>query len=56
VTPYWVCKRLDRDSLAVTAHVHPAGFGATMSKTLATAAVNQLLHHAHVILSDSTSL
>lgn len=56
VTSYRVCKRLGHDCLAMTAHIHPAGFDATMSKTLASAAVDRFLHHAHVILSESTSL
>lgn len=46
----------ERRSLAVTSNLHPAGFDTIMPKTLATAAVDRLLHHAHVILTEGTSL
>ncbi|MHB1010634.1 MAG: ATP-binding protein [Propionibacteriaceae bacterium] len=39
----------ERRSVAVTSNIHPSGFDAIMPKTLATAAVDRLLHHAHVI-------
>ena len=43
-------------SLAVTSNLHPAGFDTIMPKTLATATVDRLLHHAHVVLTEGTSL
>ena len=46
----------ERRSLAVTSNLHPAGFDTFMPKTLATAAVDRLLHHAHVIITEGTSL
>lgn len=46
----------ERRSLAVTSNIHPAGFDTIMPKTLATAAVDRLLHHAHVIVTEGTSL
>lgn len=46
----------ERRSLAVTSNLHPAGFDTIMPKTLATAAVDRLLHHAHVIITEGTSL
>ena len=46
----------ERRSLAVTSNLHPAGFDTFMPKTLATAAVDRLLHHAHVIVTEGTSL
>ena len=46
----------ERRSLAVTSNLHPAGFDTLMPKTLATAAVDRLLHHAHVIVTEGTSL
>lgn len=46
----------ERRSLAVTSNLHPSGFDTIMPKTLATAAVDRLLHHAHVILTEGTSL
>ena len=46
----------ERRSLAVTSNLHPAGFDTIMPKTLATAAVDRLLHHAHVVTTEGTSL
>jgi DNA replication protein DnaC len=46
----------ERRSLAVTSNFHPSGFDAIMPKTLATAAVDRLLHHAHVIVTEGTSM
>ncbi len=46
----------ERRSLAVTSNIHPAGFDTIMPKTLATAAVDRLLHHAHVIVTEGSSL
>src|SRR5207302_4136801 len=46
----------DRRSVTVTSNVHPTGgFGTIMPKTLATAAVDRLLHHAHVIVTNQSS-
>ena len=33
-------------SIAVTSNIHPTGFDTIMPKTIATAAVDRLLHHA----------
>jgi DNA replication protein DnaC len=38
----------EKRSVAVSSNVHPAGFDELMAKTLATATVDRLLHHAHV--------
>ncbi|MGD6980992.1 IS21-like element helper ATPase IstB [Citricoccus zhacaiensis] len=46
----------ERRSLAVTSNIHPSGFDTIMPTTLATAAVDRLLHHAHVIVTEGTSL
>lgn len=46
----------ERRSLAVTSNFHPSGFDAIMPKTLATAAVDRLLHHAHVVITEGTSM
>ncbi len=46
----------ERRSLAVTSNIHPSGFDTLMSKTLATATVDRLLHHAHVVLTEGNSL
>jgi DNA replication protein DnaC len=42
--------------VAVTSNIHPSGFDTLMPKTLATATVDRLLHHAHVIVTEGTSL
>jgi DNA replication protein DnaC len=46
----------ERRSVAVTSNLHPSGFDTIMPKTLATATVDRLLHHAHIVLTDGTSL
>ncbi|RXS64275.1 transposase [Streptomyces sp. TM32] len=46
----------ERRSVIVTSNLHPSGFDSIMPKTLATAAVDRLLHHAHVVLTDGSSL
>ncbi len=46
----------ERRSIAVTSNIHPSGFDTLMPKTLATATVDRLLHHAHVVLTEGTSL
>ena len=45
----------ERRSVAVTSNLHPSGFDTFMPKTLATAAVDRLLHHAHVGLTEGAS-
>jgi DNA replication protein DnaC len=42
----------ERRSIAVTSNIHPSGFDTIMPKTLATATVNRLLHHAHLIMAQ----
>jgi DNA replication protein DnaC len=46
----------ERRSVAVTSNLHPSGFDTIMPKTLATAIVDRLLHHAHIVLTEGTSL
>ena len=46
----------ERRSVAVTSNIHPSGFDTIMPKTLATATVDRLLHHAHLVLTEGTSL
>ncbi|MFB7128256.1 IS21-like element helper ATPase IstB [Kitasatospora sp. NPDC056273] len=46
----------ERRSVIVTSNIHPAGFDSIMPKTLATAAVDRLLHHSHIVLTEGTSL
>src|SRR5436190_39339 len=45
----------DRRSVAVTSNIHPSGFDTIMPKTLATATVDRLLHHAHLVLTKGDS-
>lgn len=45
-----------RRSIAVTFNLHPSGCDTIMPKTLATATVDRLFHHAHVVLTEGTSL
>ena len=40
----------------MTSNLHPAGFDTIMPKTLATATVDRLLHHAHLIVTEGPSL
>jgi DNA replication protein DnaC len=46
----------EKRSLAVTSNLHPAGFDTIMPKTLATATVDRLLHHAHLVVTEGPSL
>lgn len=46
----------ERRSLAVTSYLHPAGFDTFTPKTLATATVDRLLHHAQVITTEGTTM
>lgn len=45
----------ERRSLAVSSNLHPPGFDEIMPKTLATATVDRLLHHAHVVVTQGDS-
>ena len=42
----------EKRSIAISSNIHPAGFDELMPKTLATATVDRLLHHAHVIITE----
>jgi DNA replication protein DnaC len=45
----------ERRALAVSSNLHPSGFDEIMPKTLATATVDRLLHHAHVVVTTGDS-
>lgn len=45
----------ERRSLAVSSNLHPSGFDEVMPKTLATATVDRLLHHAHIVVTQGDS-
>ena len=42
----------ERRSVALSSNLHPSGFDELMPKTIATATVERLLHHAHVLITD----
>jgi DNA replication protein DnaC len=45
----------ERRALAVSSNLHPSGFDVITPKTLATATVDRLLHHAHVVVTQGDS-
>jgi DNA replication protein DnaC len=45
----------EKRSLAVSSNVHPAGFDELIPKNLASATVDRLMHHAHVVLTEGES-
>ncbi len=45
----------EKRSLIVTSNLHPSRFDTSFPKGLATAAVDRLLHHAHVIVTEGRS-
>ena len=45
----------EKRSIAVTSNLHPAGFDTIMPKALATPAVDRLLHHAHLVVTEVPS-
>ena len=46
----------ERRSLAISTNLHPSGFDQLRDRTIATALVDRLLHHAHVIVTDGDSV
>ena len=46
----------ERRSLALSTNLHPSGFDQLMDKTIASALVDRLLHHAHVVVTDGQSV
>lgn len=46
----------ERKSVAVSSNLHPSGFDELMPKTLATATVDRLLHHAHLCQTSGDSI
>ncbi len=45
----------ERRSIALSSNLHPSGFDQLMDKTVSSALVDRLLHHAHVIVTDGES-
>jgi DNA replication protein DnaC len=46
----------ERRSIAISSNLHPSGFDELMPKTLATATVDRLLHHAHLCQTSGESV
>ncbi len=46
----------EKRSLALSSNLHPSGFDELMDKTIASALVDRLLHHAHVVITDGESV
>lgn len=46
----------ERRSVALSSNLHPSGFDQLMEKTIASALVDRLLHHAHVIVTEGESV
>ena len=46
----------EKRSIAISSNLHPSGFDELMPKTLATATVDRLLHHAHVCQTSGDSV
>jgi DNA replication protein DnaC len=46
----------EKRSVAVSSNLHPSAFDQLMDKNLATALVDRLLHHAHVVFTDGESV
>jgi DNA replication protein DnaC len=46
----------EKHSIAVSSNIHPSGFDQIMPKTLATAAVDRLLHHATICETEGESI
>src|SRR5439155_26315772 len=46
----------EKRSVAVSSNLHPAAFDELMPKTLATATVDRLMHHAHVCQTAGDSI
>jgi DNA replication protein DnaC len=46
----------ERRSVAISSNLHPSGFDELMPKTLATATVDRLMHHAHICVTSGDSV
>ena len=42
----------EKRSIAISSNIHPSGFDELMPKSMATATVDRLLHHAHVLITE----
>lgn len=46
----------ERRSVAISSNLHPSGFDQLMDHTIATALVDRLMHHAHLVLTEGESI
>ena len=46
----------EKRAVAISSNLHPSGFEELMPRTIATALVDRLLHHAHVIVTSGDSV
>jgi DNA replication protein DnaC len=46
----------ERRSVAISSNLHPSGFDELMPRTIATALVDRLMHHAHVLVTTGDSV
>jgi DNA replication protein DnaC len=46
----------EKRSLALSSNLHPSGFDQLMDKTIASALVDRLMHHAHAIVTEGESV
>jgi len=46
----------ERRSIAISSNLHPSGFDELMPRTIATALVDRLMHHAHVLVTTGESV
>jgi len=53
---YLIDQAYERRSVAVSSNLHPSAFDQIMHKNLATALVDRLLHHAHVVITEGESI
>ena len=44
----------EKRSIAISSNIHPSGFDELMPKTIATATVDRLMHHAHILITKGT--
>jgi DNA replication protein DnaC len=46
----------EKRSIAISSNLHPSGFDELMPTTIATALVDRLMHHAHVVVTTGESI
>lgn len=51
-----VAAAYERRSVAISSNLHPSGYDQLMPPSLATALVDRLLHHAHVVQTTGESI